>query len=143
MRVLLIVHGFPPWATGGTEIYTHDFARALRDQDDQVFVFSREADAALPEYHVRSERRDGLHLTIVNNTFGQCRSFEDTYRNPPIRRVGAALFDDIRPDLIHIQHLTCLSTDLVAEAARRHIPTLFTLNDYWLICHRGQLLDLD
>jgi len=29
MRVLLAVHGFPPAANGGTEIYVHDFARAL------------------------------------------------------------------------------------------------------------------
>src|SRR5262249_599018 len=34
-------------------------------------------------------------------------------------------------------------TELVAECARRGIPTVFTLNDYWLLCHRGQLLDRD
>ena len=44
---------------------------------------------------------------------------------------------------MHIQHLTCLSTDLILECAARRIPTVFTLNDYWLICHRGQLFDLD
>ena len=29
MRILLIVHGYPPEAVGGTEIYTHDLAVAL------------------------------------------------------------------------------------------------------------------
>src|SRR4029453_2244996 len=29
MRILLVVHGFPPSAAGGTEIYTHDLAQAL------------------------------------------------------------------------------------------------------------------
>ena len=29
MRVLLVVHGFPPAASGGTELYVADFARAL------------------------------------------------------------------------------------------------------------------
>ena len=28
MRVLLVVHGFPPAATGGTEIYSEALARA-------------------------------------------------------------------------------------------------------------------
>jgi glycosyltransferase involved in cell wall biosynthesis len=144
MRILLVVHGFPPAAMGGTEIYTHDLARALLQRSgDEVFVFAREADTNRPEYSVRVEQQGGLQITFVNNTFRACRSVEESYRNPSIRDVGVALVDEIRPDVVHIQHLTCLSTDLVIEFARRRIPTVFTLNDYWLICHRGQLLDLD
>ena len=29
MKILMIVHGFPPSAMGGTETYTHDLAHAL------------------------------------------------------------------------------------------------------------------
>jgi len=144
MKILMIVHGFPPSAMGGTETYTHDLARALtRGYGDEVSVFTREADLTKPEYVVRDENQDGIKVTRVNTTFRACRSFEETYRNPIIRRIGADLIDAIRPDVAHVQHLTCLSTELVRELARRHIPTLFTLHDYWLICHRGQLLDLD
>jgi len=32
---------------------------------------------------------------------------------------------------------------IVGECAARGIPFVLTLNDYWLLCHRGQLLDLD
>lgn len=142
MRVLQVVHGFPPWAMGGTEVYTHDLSRALADRcGAEVFVLAREADPSLPEYHVRSEERDGIRLTIVNNTFAAVRSFEDSYRQPEIRRIGATLLDSIRPDVVHVQHLTCLSTDLLVECARRRIPTVVTLNDFWFLCHRGQLLD--
>jgi glycosyltransferase involved in cell wall biosynthesis len=42
-----------------------------------------------------------------------------------------------------VQHLTGLSADLVDETRSRGVPTLVTLNDYWLLCQRGQLLDLD
>jgi GT2 family glycosyltransferase/glycosyltransferase involved in cell wall biosynthesis len=144
MRILMVVHGFPPSGMGGTEVYTHDLAHALkRGFGDEVFVFTREADPAQPEYKVREEDTDGITVTRVNNTFKACRSFEETYRNPSIRRIGADLIDAIEPDVAHVQHLTCLSTELVLELARRRIPTLFTLHDYWLICHRGQLLDLD
>ena len=31
MRLLFIVHAFPPDALGGTEIYAHDLAVGLRD----------------------------------------------------------------------------------------------------------------
>lgn len=142
MRVLQVVHGFPPWAMGGTEVYAHALSRTLAARcGAEVFVLTREADPSLPEYNVREEQRDGLSLTIVNNTFAAPRSFEDSYRQPPIRRIGAALLDSVRPDIVHVQHLTCLSTDLLAECSRRAIPTVVTLNDFWFLCHRGQLLN--
>jgi glycosyltransferase involved in cell wall biosynthesis len=119
-------------------------ARALAEHSgNEVFIFAREADPNRPEYDVRVEQQAGLQVTFVNNTFRACRSFEESYRNPAIRELGAALCDKIKPDIVHIQHLTCLSTELITECAKRAIPTIFTLNDYWLICHRGQLLDMD
>ena len=144
MRVLLVVHGFPPTSMGGTEIYTHDLARALHAHGrDDIFVLAREADPRKAEYAIRTENRDGIHVTFVNNTFRACRSLEETYRNPPIRTIAARMLDEIRPDVVHVQHLTCLSTDIVSECAARRIPTIFTLNDYWLICHRGQLFNVE
>jgi GT2 family glycosyltransferase/glycosyltransferase involved in cell wall biosynthesis len=144
MRILLVAHGFPPGAMGGTEIYTHDLARALAARTgDEVGVFAREADAARADFDVRSDQRAAIGVTFVNNLFRTCRSFEETYRSPAIRRIGAAVLDEFRPDVVHVQHFTCLSTELVYEFAARRIPTIVTLNDYWLICHRGQLIDLD
>ena len=32
------------------------------------------------------------------------------------------LLDEIRPEVVHFQHITCLSTDLVVECARREMP---------------------
>ncbi len=144
MRVLLVVHGYPPWGTGGTEIYVHDLARALVAHcGDEVFVLTREEDSRRPELALRREERDGIRLAVLNNTFRDCRRFEETYRNRRIREISAGLLDEIEPDVCHVQHLTGLSTDLVFEAAQREVPTVVTLNDYWLLCQRGQLLDLD
>lgn len=144
MRVLQVVHGFPPDASGGTEIYVRDLARALRDRGgDQVLVLAREADPARPERTLRREIRDGLDLVLVNNTFRECRSFEETWRDRAIRRLVAGVLDEWRPDVCHVHHVTGLSADLAEETRARSIPTLVTLNDYWLLCQRGQLLDLD
>ena len=100
----MVVHGFPPSAMGGTEAYTHDLAHALKQGfGDEVFVLTREADPAQPEYRVREEQVDGIAITRINNTFRACRSFEETYRNPTIRRIGAELIDTVRPDVAHIR----------------------------------------
>ncbi len=98
---------------------------------------------ARPEYATRREVVDGIDTVRVNNLFRLTTSLEESYRNPPIRALGSALIDEVRPDVAHVHHLTCLSTDLVVELTRRRVPIVFTLHDFWMICHRGQLLDLD
>jgi GT2 family glycosyltransferase/glycosyltransferase involved in cell wall biosynthesis len=144
MRVLLIVHGLPPASCGGTETYTFDLAHALaRQPSTEVAILAREADPHRPELHVRFERRGLLDVYLVNNTFQTCTSFEDTYRNPALCDAVRGVIDRAAPDVAHVQHLTCISTDLVGELRSRHVPIVMTLNDYWAICHRGQLIDLD
>ena len=148
MRVLLVVHGFPPAASGGTELYVADFARALASVPGlDVSVLAREADANRPEYSVRVRTTPaGVRVFGVNNTFQACTSFEESYTNPALGVVARQIVDDVDPDVVHVQHLTCLSTEILGSAAageRRGRAVVMTLNDYWLMCHRGQLLRPD
>lgn len=144
MKILAIVHGFPPAAQGGSEIYAHAHALALRQHcGDEIVVFTREQDPNRAEYEVRTEHRDGLRIVWVNNTFRKTRTFEDTYRNEGVGAIARRVIDDFKPDVAHIHHLTCLSTTIVRSLAERHVPCFVTLHDYWLVCHRGQLLDVN
>jgi glycosyltransferase involved in cell wall biosynthesis len=47
---------------------------------------------------------------------------------------------EIHPDIVHVGHLSHLSTNLVAIAKAAKIPVVFTLHDYWMQCLRGQLI---
>ena len=84
MRVLQIVHGFPPQGQGGAELYAELVATRLASGGDAVTVLTRECAADAPEFRVRQEARDGLTLFWINNTFKTTRSFEDTYVNERI-----------------------------------------------------------
>ena len=144
MRVLLVVHGFPPAAQGGTELYAATHARTLRNRyGDDVFVLTREQDPSRPQFATRVERdtRQGITVGWINNTFRNARRFEETYANRSIDAVAAGLIEQFDPDVAHLHHLTCLSTGILRTLADRGVPTFMTLHDYWLICHRGQLLD--
>src|SRR4051812_40037632 len=110
MRILEVVHGFPPSSYGGTELYAHAHARALRDGGDEVLVLAREQNPSRAEYGCRTETRDGLCIVWVNNTFRNTRTFEETYRNESIAAAACRVIDDFRPDAAHIHHLTGLST---------------------------------
>jgi GT2 family glycosyltransferase/glycosyltransferase involved in cell wall biosynthesis len=144
VRVLIVVHGFPPQAQGGTEIYSHGLATALAARfGDDVSVLAREHVSSAPEYRVRDEHIGRLRIRWINNTFRETRSFEETYHNPVIAELAANFIDSVRPDIAHVHHLTCLSTTILDELKRRRIPVVLTLHDYWLLCHRGQLLDVN
>ena len=110
---------------------------------DEVTVFAREQDPDRPEYSVREEIRDGLRIRWVNRTFRDSQKFADSYESPGVAARLAQLVDHERPDIAHVHHLTCLSTTIVPELKQRGIPVVLTLHDYWMLCHRGQLLDLD
>jgi len=145
MRILLVVHGFPPAAQGGTEIYASVHARTLRSRfGDDVFVVTRDQDPSRPEFATRltTDTRSGASVAWINNTFRRTRNFSETYANPSIDAVAARLIDQFEPDVAHIHHLTCLSTGIVRLLGARRVPIFMTLHDYWLMCHRGQLLDL-
>ena len=144
MRILQVVHGYPPAASGGTEVYVRDLARAFaaRSEDD-IAVLTRHANPNARELAVRRFSDGDVDVVSVNNTFHSCESFEASYANPAIERIAAEILDEWQPEIVHVQHLTCLSTGIPRQAARRGIPVVMTLNDYWLICHRGQLVDRD
>lgn len=142
MKIAQVIHGFPPRNVAGSEVYTYNLCRQLAKEDD-VYVFHRIANPERDEYEIVAGTNDGLKVYTINNTFKYCDSFERTYRNDAIASRFGEFLDEVRPDIVHFGHLTCLSTTLVEETAKRSIPTVFTLHDFWLFCQLGQLLKRD
>jgi glycosyltransferase involved in cell wall biosynthesis len=143
MRIVQVVHGLPPECLGGTETYVAHLAQSLARRDHVVSVFSRLAATARPEYSIDYSSRDGYDVTRINNTFTQGASFALSYVNDTIARRFGDFLDRCTPDVVHFHHLMYLSTTCIHEAAKRKIPIVMTLHDYWLICQRGRFLKPD
>src|SRR6478672_1760836 len=122
MRILQVVHGFPPAASGGTEVYARDLAAAFAAAGDEVAVLTRHSDAHARELSLRQWTDAAVEVFSVNNTFHSCESFESSYSNPEVGRIAGRVLDQWRPDVVHVQHLTCLSTGIPRQAATRGIP---------------------
>lgn len=127
----------------GTEVYTYNLAKALAQRGHELSILYRISNSRLKEYQLVHNRSDGLNLYALNNTFRLCHSFEMTYKNNFITHAVGELLDQIKPDIVHIQHLLFLSTTIIEELKKRNIPVIFTLNDYWLLCQQGQFLNRD
>lgn len=141
MRILQVVHGYPPRYNAGSEVYTQTLTRSLASRH-QLMVFTRFEDPFLPAYAERQEQDPGashaatpipLHLINIPH-------FRDRYRHKAVDDAFARCLAEFGPDIVHIQHLNHLSTSVVMEASRRRLPLVFTLHDFWLMCPRGQFL---
>jgi len=142
MKVAMVVHGFVPEATGGVELRCYYLARELA-KEHQVAVFTRTGDASKEDYELSSETIDGIDVARVHYNFGDCREFRDIYVNDRMEGVFADWLDRFEPDVVHIHHLTCLTTTIPALLARRGIPCVMSLHDFWLSCPRGQIIRTD
>lgn len=137
MRVLLVIHGYPMRFNAGSEVYTQTLARSLADKHD-VCVFTRREDPGSPPYSVVEETDEGdprVALRVINNAASR-----DRYRHDEIDAAFDALLDEFRPDIVHVGHVSHLSTSLLQRATRRGVPIVYTLHDFWLMCPRGQFL---
>lgn len=139
MKILKVIHGYPMRYNAGSEVYSQTLCHGLADRHE-VHVFTREEDAFAPDFRLRVERdADDPRITIhlVNNP-----RFKDRYRATGIDQRFAEVLDQVRPDIVHVGHLNHLSTSLLREAAAREVPIVFTLHDYWLMCPRGQFMQM-
>ena len=125
----------------GSEVYTYNLAREL-SKNNEVFVFHRIEDKSLPLYQITDTVSEGVNIRFINNYEPQNATFYDKYLNPKIDDMFRDYVREIKPDVVHIGHLSHLSTQIPIIAKREFgLPVLFTIHDFWMFCHRGQLIN--
>jgi glycosyltransferase involved in cell wall biosynthesis/MoaA/NifB/PqqE/SkfB family radical SAM enzyme len=139
MKIVKVIHGYPMRYNAGSEVYSQTLCHGLAERHE-VHVFTREEDAFAPDFRMREERdEDDPRITVhlVNNP-----RLKDRYRAEGIDARFVEILERVRPDVVHVGHLNHLSTSIVRESARRDVPVVFTLHDYWLMCPRGQFMQM-
>ena len=139
MKILQVIHGYPMRYNAGSEVYTQGLCQALAERNE-VHVFTRQENAFLPEYALQREA-DPADPRIALHLINMARA-RDGYSHRAVDEAFAGLLDQLQPDVVHVGHLNHLSTSLVFPAKERGIPVVFTLHDYWLMCPRGQFIQM-
>jgi glycosyltransferase involved in cell wall biosynthesis len=136
MRVLHIVHQYPPDTYTGTELYTQQLAGQLatRGHENHVF-FRRDGDTPQLEHWVEEA---GVQVwAATSKPMTANNRFFATFREPTLDKLFAEALANIQPDLIHVQHLMGLPTSILEQ---QPIPYVVTLHDYWFLCANAQLV---
>ncbi|MCA9319118.1 MAG: glycosyltransferase [Planctomycetes bacterium] len=137
MRILHVTHEFPPYEFAGTAIYTYNIVKALSERHE-LFVFSRLEDKSVAPYELIDEDRGKYRVRLISRPELQWTPFENSYTDARAEKAFTDYLDEIRPDVVHFQHLLGLSWTCVEEVKKRQIGVVFTLHDFWTMCPMGQ-----
>ena len=152
MRILQVVHGYPPQKWGGTEVVTATLTQALAERGHQVTVFARMNDTAAEEFSLRvdetghsmpagTDRPPRVRVVRVVHNLSHVSHFRLEYDNPFLDEAFHRLLTEARPDIVHIQHLGNLSGSLIQVPAQLGYPVVLSLHDFFVACARHYLID--
>ncbi|MEZ5988831.1 MAG: glycosyltransferase family 4 protein [Planctomycetota bacterium] len=143
MKILHVVSGYLPQDSGGTQMHVRDLCAAQRRLGHEVGIFTRQGGTGAEHLSVVHDEWEGVPVARLNNDFVDVDRFELLFSHPVIDRRFGEHLRAFRPDLVHVHHLTCLSTSMVDVARRAGLPVVMTLHDYWMVCPRGQRIHPD
>ena len=139
MRILKVIHGFPPRYSAGSEVYSKELASSLAE-NHEVQVLCRYENSFLPDYHYKTELCEDdprilLHLINVPRT-----KYPDKFVHTPVEELFLSIISQFNPHIVHFGHLNYLSIRLPSLIKDKSIAKIFTLHDFWLMCPRGQFI---
>lgn len=142
MKLLVVSNGYPPRGGFGTEFYTRELVRGLARRGHVLSVLHPERGAARPRYSLEEVREDGLPVFLLHNPGDPSKRFRSSYRDERVEAAFDEFLGRLRPDVVHFTYLLWgLSLRLPEVALAHGIPSVATLTDYGLLCHRGQMFD--
>ena len=142
MRILHLVHQYPPDDLGGTELYTQQLAAAQAARGHAVAVFFPRRGAAA-ELERWTEPAGTQVFAGRLPAQGAAARAGTLIRSGLLAAPWRTALEAFQPELVHIQHLLGLPVALLTTVRQRGLPTVITLHDYWWRCANAQLLTND
>ncbi|HYR28782.1 MAG TPA: glycosyltransferase [Thermoanaerobaculia bacterium] len=143
LRVVHLVHGWPPFQHAGTELYAYWLVQRQRE-DCAVAVYTRGDDPARGEGEAVELDDRGVRVRIVTNRFTARNPLRrNAIRNRALERDFERFLREQKPELLHVHHLAGHALSLLRVARRLRIPIVLQLQDWWFLCARVNLLHRD
>jgi glycosyltransferase involved in cell wall biosynthesis len=131
---------------GGIGIYVDGLTEELARQGVEVgWFYAGEYDLGFRPRVCRSESAAGVKIFALKNSPNLHAAYRITHPSAEIserliEKAFAEVLDAYRPQLVHFHDLGGLCSSLISIAARRSVVTVTTLNCYWFICPKNDLI---
>ena len=139
MKILKVIHGYPPRYSAGSEVYSRTLAQELSNRHE-VQVFTRQENSFISDYYYKTEL-DPTDPRILLHIINMPRlKYRDQFIHIQTDEIFQNILNSFKPDIVHFGHLNYLSLNLPKITKNNNIPSIFTLHDFWLMCPRGQFI---
>jgi glycosyltransferase involved in cell wall biosynthesis len=142
MKLLYLLHDFLPEHVGGSEVHTFQLAQEFARRGHEVVIACTERDLSRKDGDLRERRHGGLRVIEAAHS-REYASAQELWEEPRQRAVFERILEDVRPELLHVQHFAQWGSAVLELAHRARVPSLVTLHDYHLLCANGCLLRAD
>lgn len=137
MRILHVIHQYPPDHVGGAEHYTQGLATAQAKAGYPVAVFY----PRLKHSGLSIEECDGVRVYASGvGERSRLDVFTSVFGSAALHAHFERVLEEFRPEVMHIQHLMGLPLSIVTRAKQAGVRCVMTLHDYWSLCGNAQLL---
>ncbi|MBS7544287.1 glycosyltransferase [Ancylobacter oerskovii] len=136
LSIALVVHAFLPDQNYGTEIYTLELSRALKQLGHRPTVIAARRHGPA---EIQREEWDGVPVIRVPALETDTRATFDAPARVPLYR---SLFEELQPDVVHVCHFLYHTTAVHTAAQQLDIPLVATFTDFHGFCHTGLLSTL-
>jgi len=142
LRLLLVVHGYPPTFKAGAELRAQRTARGLVVRGADVRVLCVESTRARGHATGEEDREeDGVQVRRLYLDLDAVPDpFKWSYDNPRIGSATAQIIEEWKPSILHLYSGYLTSSSVIQAATSFGIPTVVSLTDYWWLCHRTTLV---
>jgi len=137
MKILQVIHYFPPDFHAGAENYTYNLGKELTRRND-VFIYCRDAPIPRGPLTYKDEVFAGMQVRRIR--YPQPETFIRSFYNEDIHDSFKAYLLEVKPDIVHFQHLVHLSLSCIDEVVRQSIPFAMTFHDFFYICPQIQMM---
>ena len=140
MKIVHIVHQYPPEFRGGTEVCVQTLTAAQHARGDEPFIIAG-SDERSPEGELRLEAVDHVPVCRVLRRPGENYSMDN--RQPRVTEQVLELVAGERPAVVHLHHTLNLSGDLASALAAAGHVVVASLHDFTTVCARFFLCQPD
>ena len=142
MRILIVVHSYPPTHNGGAERRAERTARVMHARGHDVRVLCvKTTEASHSEVRWEEEAHNGVLVRRIsyNPIIGRV-PWRWSYDTPQLGAVLADMIDSWTPDLVHLFSGYLMSASTINVSVNRGVPVIVSLTDYFWICHQLTLV---
>ncbi|WP_338824282.1 glycosyltransferase family 4 protein [Bradyrhizobium septentrionale] len=140
LRVALFVHCFFPDHFYGTETYTLELAKNLKQLGHDVTVVAGvfqgepKRESAITRYTYGD-----IDVVAFDKNYVPHSRISETYYQESARPYLRQILADLKPDIVHVTHLINHTAMLLEEVGDANIPVVATITDFFGFCFNNKL----